>query len=197
VDVGGRRSSVAERARLRRAELEAILRARLETGESVLAHDGPVMVTDRRVLFAWEGVSGGGGSRWHSDAVGFEEVTRWSVGRRHDERPLVRLEHPIHLRTERVAAHRLLWLSWGNAEAEVPRDDVTLAFGGQRDEEFRAVVERLERTNVPRGEEFAVVLPGTREERTRGSHATLYREDPRVFASTGWRRRPRRPRPTR
>jgi hypothetical protein len=124
------------------------------------------MVTDRRVLFAWEGYPG-----WRSDAVGFQEVTRWSVGRRHDERPLLRLEHPPHFRPEQVAAHHFLWFAWGDTEADVPHDDVTLAFGSARDEAFQAVIARLEKTDAPRDEDFVVSLPGTREERTRGSHA--------------------------
>ena len=109
------------------------------------------------------------------DAVGFQEVTRWSVGCRHDERPLLRLEHRPRLRPERVAAHHFLWFAWGDTEAEVPHDDVTLAFGSARDEAFQAVIARLEKTDVPRGEDFLVSLPGTREERTRGSQAVLRR----------------------
>lgn len=129
------------------------------------------MVTDRRVIFAWPGYPSG----WRSDAVAFKEVIRWSLGHRHDERPLIRLEHPTHLRAERVAARHFLWFAWGNAEAEVPRDDVTLAFGTERDEAFRATFERLHHLDIPRGEDFVVSPPGTREERTRGSRALLRR----------------------
>jgi hypothetical protein len=133
------------------------------------------MVTDRRLVFAWDLHRAPEGSTWFFDAVGFEEITRWSLGRRHDERPLLRLEHPTHLRTERVAAHNILWFHWGNAEAEVPHDDVTLAFGSERDEAFQATFARLQQMNSPRGEDFLVALPGTREERTRTSRAYLRR----------------------
>jgi hypothetical protein len=68
---------------------------------------------------------------------------------------LLRLEHPPHLRIERVAAHRFLWFAWGNAEAAVPRDETTLAFGTNRDQAFRALFHRLER-NTPREEDFVV-----------------------------------------
>jgi hypothetical protein len=130
------------------------------------------MVTDRRVLFPWPGYPSG----WRSDAVAFEEVTRWSLGHRHDARPLLRLEHPTHLRTERVAAHHLLWFAWGNAEAQVPHKDITLAFGTERDEAFRATFNRLLHMNTPRGGDFVVMLQGTREERTQGSKwQPLYR----------------------
>jgi hypothetical protein len=139
----------------------------------VVAHHGAVMVTDRRVLFAWELHRASEGPRSFCDAIAFEEVTRWSLGRIHDERPLLHLEHPTHVRTERVPAHSLLWFHWGNAEAEVLHHDVTLAFGGKRDEAFRAIFARLQHLNIPRGEDFLVALPGTREERTRGSRAYL------------------------
>jgi hypothetical protein len=94
---------------------------------------------------------------------------------RHDERPLLRLEHPTHVRTERVAAHNLLSFHWGNAEAEVPHDDVTLAFASKRDAAFRATFDRLQRMNIPRGKDYLVSLPGTRAGRTRGSQAFLRR----------------------
>jgi hypothetical protein len=140
----------------------------------VVAHHGAVMVTDRRVLFAWE-LHRGEEPTWYCDAIAFEEVARWSLGRRHDERPLLQLEHPTHVRIERVPAHNLFWFHWGNAEAEVPHDDVTLAFGDKRDEAFPAIFARLQQMNIPRGEDFIVALPETREERTRGSRAYLRR----------------------
>jgi hypothetical protein len=171
VDANSKEPDTARRAHRRRAEREASLRARLLPDERVVAQRRGVVVTDRRVLFAWEGYPPG----WRSDAVGFQEVTRWSVGRRHDERPLLRLEHPPHLRPKQVPAHHFLWFAWGDTEAEVPHDDVTLAFGTTRDEAFQAIIARLEKTDVPRGEDFVISLPGTREERTRGSQAFLRR----------------------
>ena len=86
------------------------------------------MVTDHRLLFAWHLTSG-----WHVDAISFDEITGWFLGRQHDERPMLRLQHPTHLRTEHVAAHRFLWFSWGNAEAGLPHDDITLTFASKRD----------------------------------------------------------------
>jgi hypothetical protein len=97
-----------------------LLRASLDSRETVVAHEAAVMVTDGRVLFAWDAQPVG----FHSDAISFEEITRWSLGRLHDERPLLRIEHPTHVRMERVAAHSVLWFSWGDAEAEVPHQDL-------------------------------------------------------------------------
>jgi len=125
-----------------------------------------------RALFAWDVHSGGSG--WHSDAVAFEDVTRWALGRRHDQRPLLWLQHSPRPRTERAAAHNILGFHWGNAETEVLHDDVTLAFGSDRDQAFRATLTRLQQMNVPRGEDFLVTPPGTREERTRG-HRPYFR----------------------
>jgi hypothetical protein len=167
-----REAGIAQRAHRRNAEVAAFLSARLLPGETVLAvQRRGLMVTDRRVLFPWPGYPSG----WHSDAVAFEEVTRWSLGHRHDGRPLLRLEHPTHFRTELVAAHHFLWFAWGNAEAQVPHDEITLAFGTERDEAFRATFNRLQHMNAPRGGDFVVTVPGTREERTRSSKAALYR----------------------
>jgi hypothetical protein len=171
VDANRKEPDIARRAHRRQGEREAFLRARLLPDETVVAQRRGVVVTDRRVLFAWEGYPSG----WRSDAVGFQEVTRWSVGHRHDERPLLRLEHPPHLRPEQVAAHHFLWFAWGNTEAEVPHENVTLAFGSALDDAFQAVIARLEKTDVLRGEDFRVSLPGTREERTRGSQALTRR----------------------
>jgi hypothetical protein len=167
-----REAGIARRAHRRNAEVAAFLSAQLLPGETVLAvQRRGVMVTDRRVLFPWPCYPSG----WHSDAVAFEEVTRWSLGHRHDGRPLLRLEHPTHFRAELVAARHFLWFAWGNAEAQVPHEEVTLAFGRQRDEAFLATFNRLQHMNAPRGGDFVVMPPGTREERTRGSRASLYR----------------------
>jgi len=53
-------------------------------------------------------------------------------------------------------------------------DDVTLAFASKRDEAFLASLGRLQHMNVPRGEDFLVAPPGTREERMRG-HRPYFR----------------------
>lgn len=57
---------------------------------------------------------------------------------------MLRLEHPTHIRPERVAAHHVLGFSWGNAEAGVPHDDITLTFAGKRDRAFLAALNRLQ-----------------------------------------------------
>lgn len=158
---------VARRAHRRQAERAASLGARLRTGETVVAHQGAIMVTDHRLLFAWELASG-----WHSDAISFEEITEWSLGRRHDQRPMLRLRHPTHIRTERVAAHHVLWFSWGNAEAGLPHDDITLTFASKRDRAYLAALHRLQQIDVAPGEDFVVAPTGTREGRTRGSHGS-------------------------
>ncbi len=159
-----REPSIDERAHRRQVEREAVLAAALDSGETVITR-GAVTVTNRRVLFAWNE-----GFGWHSDAITFEEIRRWALGRRHDERPLVRIDHPTHLRMERVPAHHLLRFTWGNAVAEVPHDELTLLFRSKRDPSFHALVERLQQQHVPRGEDFVVALPGTRQERTSRSH---------------------------
>lgn len=133
-----------------------------------MADQGAIMVTDHRLLFAWELASG-----WHVDAISFEEITGWSLGRQHDGRPMLRLQHPTHIRPERVAAHHVLGFSWGNAEAGVPHDEIALTFAGKRDRAFLAALNRLQQIDVPRGKGFVLAPPGTREERTGGSHAYL------------------------
>jgi hypothetical protein len=161
VSIDDYESDIARRAHRRRAEREALLRASLNPGEAVLAHHAAVMVTDRRVLFAWNVQPFG----WHSDAISFEEIRSWALGQRHDERPLLRIAHPTHVRMQRVPAHRFLRFAWGNASAEVPHDDVTLTFTSKRDPSFRALFERVLHLDVPRGDDFVVALPRTREER--------------------------------
>lgn len=178
-DVGGRayprqvsterEPGIAERAHRREAEREAVLRAGLAPGETVVAR-GLVMVTDRRVLFAWPGLFG-----WHSDAITFEEIRSWALGRLHDERPVVRIEHPTHMRVEHVPARRLLRFAWGNAEAEMPHDDVTFTFESKREPSFEVLLERLQRQHLPRGEDFVVALSGSREERRSRSKSYLQR----------------------
>jgi len=165
-------SDIARRAHRHQAERETLLRASLNPGEALLAHHASVMVTDRRVLFAWNVQPFG----WHSDAISFEEIRNWALEQRHDERPLLRIAHPTHVRVERVPAHRFLWFAWGNASAEVPHDDVTLTFPSKRDPSFRALFERLLHLDVPRGADFVNALPGTREERTRGSRVYTQRD---------------------
>lgn len=165
-------SDIGRRVHEREAEIDTFLRSHVLPGETVVAvQRHGAMVTDRRALFAWPGYPSG----WRFDVVALDEVIRWSLGHRHDTRPLIRMEHPTHLRAERVAARHFLWFAWGNAEVEVAHDDTTLSFGTERDPAFRALVAHLEHLDIPRGEDFVVSMPGTREQRTRRSVAVFRR----------------------
>jgi hypothetical protein len=127
---------------------------------------GPqALVTDRRVLFAWRIGLPPRRREWTHDALTFEEVTRWAMGRKHDHRPLLRLEHPPHVRVERVIAYRFLWSRWGNAERGVPHEETTFSFPRRRDPVFRAMKGRLELVGAAQGEPFVETVPGAREER--------------------------------
>src|SRR5437588_7072656 len=98
---------------------DTYLRAQVEPGETILASGQQAVVTDQRILFAWRLNWPPHQDEWTHDAIAFGEITQWSEGRRHDERPLLRLEHPAHRRLEWVPAHRFLWFRWGNATGEV------------------------------------------------------------------------------
>lgn len=158
---------------------DAYLRAQIEPGETILATGPPALVTDRRVLFGWRLRWPPHAGEWIHDALAFDEITRWSEGRRHDERPLLRLEHPSHRRFEWVPAHRFLWFRWGNATGEVSHQETTFSFAGLRDPVFRSMMERLELAGIRPGEPFVEMLPGTREERLGVSVG--YMEVPRHF----------------
>lgn len=132
----------------------AYLRAQLEPGEEVLAHARGALVTDRRVLFAWNVVSPSGEDRWFHDALALTEITRWSMGRLHDERPLLRLEHPTRRRREWAPAHRVLRFRWRNGEADVPYGHVTLVFNREGEDVLAVLRDRLLDMRVPRGEDF-------------------------------------------
>jgi hypothetical protein len=160
---------VAERAHRRQEERWAALRGDLRADEQVVAR-GPIVVTDRRVLFAWND-----GFGWRSDAVAFEEARRWALGRRHDGRPVVRIEHPTHERMEQVRERRVVGPSWENTEASVPHEDVTLCFRAKRDPTLIALLQQLSGRDVPRGNDFVVALPKSGEERTKPSRAYFRR----------------------
>jgi hypothetical protein len=160
---------------------DAYLRAQVEPEETVLVVGPAGMVTNRRMLFGWPVAGHRRAGEWAHDAVAFDEVTRWSQGQLHDERPLLRLEHPSHRRLEWVPAHRFLWFRWGNAAGEMSHEQTTFSFASRRDPVFHSMKERLEHTPVPRGEPFVEVLPGTREERVGGGVAVFR-------AETGFRR---------
>jgi hypothetical protein len=146
-------------------ERDAYLERQLRVGEKVLAREGVIVVTDDRILFAWRSRLKGHLPEWHHDAIRFDEVRRWSLGRRHDERPLLRLDHRRHVRREGVVAHNILWFHWGHALADVPHTHTTLPFKRTRSPVLRAVVDALVQRGVPQGDSFVVAMAGTREER--------------------------------
>lgn len=160
-----RRRKAIEAHRRRGAERKAYLLAQLEPSETVVSAGPQALVTDRRVLFAWRLGLPPRPREWTHDALTFGEIIRWTVGQRHDDRPLLRLEHPPHVRIEQVIAHRFLWARWGNAERQVSHEETTLYFSSRRDPVFRAIKQRLELTNATQGEPFVETLAGTREER--------------------------------
>lgn len=146
-------------------ERDAYLRGQIEPGETILAIGPQALVTDRCILLGWRLQWPPHAGEWTHDALAFEEISRWSKGRRHDHRPLLRVEHPAHRRLEWAPAHRFLWFCWGNATAEISHQETTFSFASRRDPVFRAMSERLELAGAPQGEPFVEVLPGTRGER--------------------------------
>src|SRR5204863_3064784 len=107
------------------------------------------------------------------DSLRFDEISLWSEGRRHDERPLLRLEHASHVRLEWVPGHRFLWFRWGNATGEVAHHETRFEFAGRRDPVFGAMRDLLGVSGAVQGEPFQETLPGTREERLGETTATL------------------------
>jgi len=184
VDRPGSPSTMLPLMGSRNEQRDAYLRGQIEPGETILAV-GPIrpvsdhpdatqaLITDRRILFGWRLHWPPHAGEWTHDALAFEEITRWSKGRRHDHRPMLRVEHPTHRRLEWAPAHRFLWFRWGNATAEISHQETTFSFASRRDPVFRATSERLELVDPPQGEPFVEVLPGTREERLGGSRRML------------------------
>jgi hypothetical protein len=167
------RYEAIERWKRRKIERLHSLRAQLEGPERVSASNGRVLVTDRRIIFADYLYRYGHPIRDETrDAIAFDEIRAWAVGRRHDERPLIRLEHEPHVRVEWVPAHRFLRFRWGNATGPVTHGESTLSFNRRSDPALRAIAVRLEADAVPRGDNFVITLKGTREER--GGSAVLY-----------------------
>jgi hypothetical protein len=170
---GRRRHEAIERRKRWLAEREAFLATQLEPGEVVVARSGrQPLVTNRRILIGYLPPKLG---QWVCDPLAFAEVVRWTPGRHHDQRPILRLEHGPHVRMEHVPKRRFLWFRWGNAEGPVTHKTTTLAFGRETDHVLVAILEVLERADVPRGEPFVIRPAGTREERTEGSRAYLSR----------------------
>lgn len=168
---------------------DTYLRAQIEAGETILAVGPRAVITDRGVLFGWRLSWPPHAGEWTHDALAFDEITRWREGRRHDDRPLLRLEHPSHRRLEWAPAHRFLWLRWGNATGKISHEETTFSFASRRDPVFRAMKERLALAGVAQGDPFAQTLPGTRAERLGGGVRVLEYGPRRSRTLTGLRRR--------
>ena len=157
------RYEAIERLKQRNVERADSLRAQVVPNETIVAANGHVLVTNRRIVFAIRLYT----TRVHDetrDAISFDEITRWAIGQFHDERPLLRLEHAPHVRVEWVA-HRLLWHRWGKKARNVMYRESTIPFNRRRDPALRAIVARLEADAAPRGDDFVITLSGTRKER--------------------------------
>jgi hypothetical protein len=160
--------NAAELKRLerRREDKEAFLQAQLEPNEVILARsDDQPLVTDRRILWARQLQYPPRIGEWVCDSLAFPQIKKWTFGRRHDGRPIMRLEHLPVQRIERVPAHHLLWFAWGNAEASVTHDATLLGFARVSSPVLIALIRSLERASVTQGESFVVRPAGTREER--------------------------------
>jgi hypothetical protein len=183
-----RRDRQAHLTRLeqRRAARETFLQAQLEPNEAVLARSGDhPLVTDRRILWARR-LHYSPTGEWVCDSLEFAQIKEWTLGRQHDGRPIMRLEHAPVQRIERVPAHHFLWFRWGDAEAAVTHDATLLRFGRASNPVLIALIRSLEQASVTQGEPFVVRLAGTREERT--GRSALFVQVP------AWRRIRFRPR---
>jgi hypothetical protein len=170
------------------AERDAFLETELEPGEVVVARSGEhPLVTDRRILMTRQLSFPPRRGEWVCSSLAFAKVARWTSGRRHDHRPLLRLDHPASVRIEHVPEHRFLWFEWGNAEGPVTHTTTTFGFGRDTDPVLVAIREGLEQAGVPRGEAFIIRPAGTREERTRGSRTPLRAAWPGMRARLGLR----------
>jgi len=150
-------------------ERDVHLRAQLAPDETVVAAGPQGFVTDRRILFAWRLNWPPHAGEWTHDAISFGEVTSWALGRLHDERPVLRLTHPPHVRLEWAPAHHVLWMRWGNRTAPARRSETTFEFREKHDPLLPAMTGPLQRSTAARREPFVVPLPGARASRTRGS----------------------------
>jgi len=120
---------------------------------------------------------------WACDALAFDEITGYALGRRHNQRPLIRLEHRSIERTEHIPAHRFLWFQWGDADGPVPHDTSLLDFGKGSDPVFVAVRETLDRARVFQLEPFVILPEGTRQERI--ARTSMLFEHPTRWAAPG------------
>jgi hypothetical protein len=165
------------------AARDAALRSLLEPDEVVVVAGPNMLMTDERViftsLFRRESATTQRDTR---DSLAVEDITAWALGKRHDGRPLLRLDHVPHTRIDRIPRRRILWFRWGNATGPVLHRQTTLPFNRDSDPELLALVERLRTQRIPEREPFEVRPPGTRSERLGPSVAYLERR-------TAWRDR--------
>ncbi len=131
------------------------------------------LVTERRILMPHQLQLPPRRGDWVCSSLELAKITRWSQGRQHDQRPLLRLEHPPSARVQHIPAHHFLWFTWGNAEEPVTHTTTTFGFGRDGDPVLVAIRKWLEQANVPSGEPFAIRPAGTREQRLGSSTAYL------------------------
>jgi hypothetical protein len=153
---------------------DAYLRAQLAPGEEMLAIGPQGLVTPRRILFGWRLKWPPHTGEWTHDELTFQEIARWSEGHRHDERPILRLEHPPHRRLQWVPAHRFLWFQWGNRTGVVEHRTTDVRFRSARSPVYLALRRRLEASRAAVGEPFHESVPGSREERLGRSVGVLH-----------------------
>jgi hypothetical protein len=133
--------------------------------ESLRAVGSHILVTDGRIIFRDLNLyETRHTNRRTTDAMRFDEIKGWALGRRHDERPLLHLEHAPHVRVK-WAPHRFLWHRWGKKTRSESCRASTLPFNRRRDPALREIVARLEPDAVPRGDDLVITLTGTRKER--------------------------------
>jgi hypothetical protein len=161
-----RNRAARERGERLRNERVRFLETQLEPGERIVAqsHRQP-LITDRRILWTRRLSAAPRDGGWVCDALPFDEITGYAIGRRHDQRPLIRLEHRSIERTEHISAHRFLWFQWGDTDGPVPHEKTLLGFGRDSDPVFVALRETLQRSPVVQLEPFVIRPDGTRQER--------------------------------
>ena len=161
-----RNRGVREHGERLRHERGRFLEDQLDPGERIVAQSrGHPIITDRRILWARRLSAPPRQGEWVCDALGFDQITGYALGRRHDQRPLIRLEHRSIERTEHIPAHRFLWFQWGDADGPVPHQTTRLGFGRDSDPVFVALREMLEQGQVVQLEPFVIRPEGTRQER--------------------------------
>jgi hypothetical protein len=140
-------------------EREGYLRALLEAGEEVLALGPQGLITARRLLFAWRLRWPPHAGEWTHDEVTCDELTRWSEGRSHDQRPILRLEHPVHRRLGSVPGHRFLWFAGGGGPARSRSERRSFRVGSARAPLYLGLLGRLHASDVAVGELFYESVP--------------------------------------